>query len=150
MPADISKFRQKAQKKIRLSREEMKRLDKDYDRYAISRDRASVAGLLPGNTNRDAWASKYIEMETTTSNIRRYERAGNYLRYTPALRQALHEQADRLKAKPEQIEEEMAELKRQGKHDDALTRHHLHQQRQDRQRYRAEIKKHRKLLSQNE
>ncbi|MCO5613774.1 hypothetical protein L7F22_068052 [Adiantum nelumboides] len=106
-----------AEEKLKSSEAELKRLNKEYDQYNITRDRAREAKIPPGNTKHEAWAEKYIEMETAKSNIRRHERVGNLLQHVPALQQALHGQADRLKAKPDRLEEEMAKLKSVGKHD---------------------------------
>lgn len=144
------RLEQEARDQIKLSKEETKRLDKEFRQYNISRGRATLAEVRQGNTNRDAWADKYVELEKAKSNIRRHERVGNLLQHVPGVQQALHEQADRLKAGPDSLKQEMAKLKSEGKYDEELNSLHHFEETQKWWGYRDKVNKHADLIYANE
>ncbi|PWN35372.1 uncharacterized protein FA14DRAFT_40677 [Meira miltonrushii] len=139
---EASRIRRNSRKDIKTSKEEIKRLTKEFNQFHDARLAADRAEIRVGNTVRDAWAGKYIELETAKSNIRRHERAGNYLHHTPAVSQALHEQADKLKAGPERLEAEMADLKSKGKHDEGLEWIHNYKHIQEHNEFLDKVNRH--------
>ncbi|PWN35375.1 uncharacterized protein FA14DRAFT_189349 [Meira miltonrushii] len=124
MTQDEYKLVQNTRKNLESSEKELKRLHKDHAQFTIPRSEADKAKLPKGHTNRNAWADKFVELEKAKSNIRRHERAGNYLQHVPGVSQALHEQADRLKNGTNRLESDMVKLKSEGSHDEDLKNDH--------------------------
>lgn len=145
-----SGIRRTAQKAIETSVKEIKRLHREYNQYWIAAEEARKAGVSKGNTNLEPWVEKYIERKNLLYNVGRHEKTGNYLSHTPAVQQALHERADKLKVKPYQLEKEMAKLKSEGTYDRALLGTHISQENQKRDELIKMRNKHHDHIYRNE
>ncbi|PWN35373.1 uncharacterized protein FA14DRAFT_154788 [Meira miltonrushii] len=141
-----SRIRRTAREEIKSSKAEIKKLKKHYYQFHDSRIAADGAKIQRGNTIRDAWADKYIELETVKSNIRRHERSGNYLQHIPAIHQALHEQANKMKDIPNRLEKEMSDLKSKGRVDTNQYWEHSLEESQKYWKFRDEVDQHKDLI----